>query len=481
MRMSAAWGRSAALRRMAGIGAGVVLAAVATGASGPGGGVPDAYGGTPADVPFDQGAVPDVATGALARPTSSSGLPQPAVGDLSWTDIPPAALRAYRRAEIILRSSAPGCGLDWEILAGIGRVESDHGRFGGATVNSDGTTTPPIYGVALNGEGDVAAISDTDNGTLDADQVWDRAVGPMQFLPSTWDVVGVDADDDGVANPFDLDDAALAAGVYLCAGDVDLQDRAQLRAALWRYNPSDEYVALVLSYIDAYRRGGAPPATPVPTPVDTVPTLDKIPDRPAHPPTSRPDDPTTATPTDFDGPAPPPSDDPRPPPPSDDPTPPPPSDDPTPPPPSDDPTPPPPSDDPTPPPPSDDPTPPPPSDDPTPPPPSDDPTTSPPPSDDPELTDVSGTLQRSEDGVDWTLDGATVLDFGPDDYVNNQPAEHDYDGDGTVETVVEELNGLAGQQVQLQVDETDSGDVVYTIDGMEYRPADGSAAPWESA
>ena len=81
---------------------------------------------------------------------------------------------------------------------------------------------PGIYGVALDGTQQVALIKDTDAGQYDADAKYDRAVGPMQFIPSTWSVVGVDADGDAQRNPQDIDDAALATAVYLCSGEDDL-------------------------------------------------------------------------------------------------------------------------------------------------------------------------------------------------------------------------------------------------------------------
>ena len=116
--------------------------------------------------------------------------------------------------------------MPWTLLAGIGRVESDHGRYGGSELGTDGLPRPAIVGIALNGVGPVAAIADTDNGRWDGDKVWDRAVGPMQFIPSTWQYAGRDGDGDGVENPNDLDDAALAAADYLCpsSGSV-LPDR----------------------------------------------------------------------------------------------------------------------------------------------------------------------------------------------------------------------------------------------------------------
>jgi Transglycosylase SLT domain len=274
-------------QRLLGIGTGVLLVTLATGARGPVSGSIEAFAKPSARVPITLDALPHITKGVVPdtrRPTTTT---PPASNDTESTEIPAPALRAYKTAELIMKSSAPGCGLDWEILAGIGRVESDHGRFGGAVVATDGTSSPQIYGVPLNGVGDVAAIRDSDGGALDGDTVWDRAVGPMQFLPTTWDVVGVDADGDGVKNPHDLDDAALAAAVYLCAGDVDLRDRAQLREALLRYNPSTEYVDLVLSYIEAYRNSEPIPITVNP-PIDQVPPLDETPGGPVHPPSSQP-------------------------------------------------------------------------------------------------------------------------------------------------------------------------------------------------
>lgn len=171
------------------------------------------------------------------------------------TDIPFAALAAYKRAETVLAETGPGCHLSWPVLAGIGRVESNHGRYAGSQVYSDGSTHPHIVGLPLNGVGPVAEIADTDGGRLDGDPTWDRAVGPMQFIPTTWAVVGLDGDGDGVRDPHDLDDAALAAGVYLCGGDRDMSTTEGLRAAIYSYNHSQDYVDLVLSYAQRYEAG----------------------------------------------------------------------------------------------------------------------------------------------------------------------------------------------------------------------------------
>ena len=148
----------------------------------------------------------------------------------------------------------PSCKLPWNLVAAIGRVESNHGRSNGNTLSAEGLAQPGIYGAPLNGNG-VAKISDTDNGALDKDTVWDRAVGPMQFIPGTWTNVGVDSDNDGKKNPQDIDDAATAAGIYLCAGSDDLSTDGGARSAVHRYNHSNSYVDLVMKISAAYAAG----------------------------------------------------------------------------------------------------------------------------------------------------------------------------------------------------------------------------------
>jgi membrane-bound lytic murein transglycosylase B len=195
-----------------------------------------------------------------ARPTvikSSVKQRVAAISQLTRFDVPAAAVSAYRSAARVMRSADPGCHLSWGVLAGIGQVESNHGRFGGSTLRVDGTTTRTILGPALNGHG-VARIPDTDGGRLDGDNRWDRAVGPMQFLPSTWAVVGVDGDHDGRVNPNDIDDAALAAGVYLCASGNDFRSPRQATAAVMTYNHSASYARLVLALAAAYDAGRVP-------------------------------------------------------------------------------------------------------------------------------------------------------------------------------------------------------------------------------
>ncbi len=207
-----------------------------------------------------------VDTGAVARRVKAAGdqrlegaSPTPPDAlvdvDLDELDIPRAALVAYQVAATTMRQADAECGIDWTVLAAIGRVETDHGRHAGSRLGADGISKPLIRGVALTGKGPVAQIRDTDGGRLDGDKKWDRAVGPMQFLPSTWGYAGVDADGDGVRSPDNINDAALGAAVYLCAAPGRLDRPAGLRAAVLRYNPSDAYVDLVVRLAKAYGKG----------------------------------------------------------------------------------------------------------------------------------------------------------------------------------------------------------------------------------
>ncbi len=173
----------------------------------------------------------------------------------SANGIPSSALAAYQRAETVINSADKACNLTWQLVAAIGRVESNHGRFGGNALDDQGVAQPGIFGKALNGKSNTSVIRDTDAGQLDNDTAFDRAVGPMQFIPSTWSVVGVDADNDGQRNPQDIDDAALASAVYLCSGDNDLSTVSGQRAAVYRYNHSTAYVNLVLRIMNNYLAG----------------------------------------------------------------------------------------------------------------------------------------------------------------------------------------------------------------------------------
>jgi membrane-bound lytic murein transglycosylase B len=114
---------------------------------------------------------------------------------------------------ILYVSGATRCpGLPWTVLAGIGKVESDHGR--GGEVSPAG------------------------------------AEGPMQFMPATWAVYGIDGDGDGVADIWDPADAVPSAGHYLCVNGGG--SPATLSNAIWNYNHDNGYVRLVLAWAARY-------------------------------------------------------------------------------------------------------------------------------------------------------------------------------------------------------------------------------------
>jgi membrane-bound lytic murein transglycosylase B len=198
-------------------------------------------------------------TAPVPGPAASEGpgLPRPDVG---WVDrtarrtgIATTALSAYASADLGLGGDQPRCRLSWATLAGIGYVESRHGTIGGRLLGGDGRPgLTPIFGVHLTGEGPVARIADTDDGRLDGDHRYDRAVGPMQFLPSTWRRWGSDGDGDGAADPQDLDDAAYSAGRYLCASGVPLDSAVSWTRAVLSYDPSAGYLRDVLAAANAY-------------------------------------------------------------------------------------------------------------------------------------------------------------------------------------------------------------------------------------
>ncbi|MGW1563537.1 lytic murein transglycosylase [Streptomyces sp. NPDC002144] len=166
--------------------------------------------------------------------------------------VPATVFAAYRHAEAELGRTAPGCGLRWQLLAAIGQVES--GQAGGGRVTSDGTTVTPVLGPRLDG-GAFAVVRDTDGGAYDGDAVYDRAVGPMQFIPSTWARWGADGNGDGRSDPDNVFDAALAAGRYLCAAGRDLSEAAGLDRAILGYNHSAAYLRTVRAWYAYFLEG----------------------------------------------------------------------------------------------------------------------------------------------------------------------------------------------------------------------------------
>lgn len=210
----------------------------------------------PADVPVTS---PGTVTGPDAPATGVTG---PGIADSvdpGWLDsvsaasgVPRRALAAYAGAALRLATEQPGCNLGWTTLAGIGQIESGHASHGGTTLLADGTTDKSIRGPALDGI-DFMAIPDTDGGAWDGDTTWDRAVGPVQFIPSTWARWGADGNGDGVSDPNQIDDAVLAAGRYLChSGDLSGVDG--WRAAIFSYNHDNSYVDAVAEQANRYAR-----------------------------------------------------------------------------------------------------------------------------------------------------------------------------------------------------------------------------------
>jgi membrane-bound lytic murein transglycosylase B len=190
------------------------------------------------------------ATGHVAAATPQSRYDDWSVTTSASTGVPARALSAYAAAQAETARTQPECGLSWPTLAGIGYVESDNGGHGDGLLAS-GRPLTPIVGVRLTGAGPVSNVSDTDGGELDGDRSVDRAVGPMQFLPSTWASWASDGDGDGVFDPQDIDDAALAAARYLCAsGDLRTPD-GWTRAVL-SYNHSIDYLNAVFAASSAF-------------------------------------------------------------------------------------------------------------------------------------------------------------------------------------------------------------------------------------
>lgn len=166
------------------------------------------------------------------------------------TGIPQRALAAYAFAHAVIAEAEPDCGVDWATIAAIGSIESRHGSHGGAVLDEHGAVSPAIIGPALDGD-EFAAIEDTDGGLLDGDTVWDRAVGPMQFIPSTWAQWASDASGDGVADPQQIDDAAVTTARYLCASGP-MTSAEGWRAAVYSYNHDDDYVDAVAGVANQY-------------------------------------------------------------------------------------------------------------------------------------------------------------------------------------------------------------------------------------
>lgn len=181
------------------------------------------------------GAVSAVNPRWIRRTAAAAGIPLP-------------AMRAYARASVL----APRrCRIGWTTLAGIGWVESQHGTIGDRALGDDGHSSEPILGPALDGGLYAAVPATRDSARWHGDRQWDHAVGPMQFIPSTWRTWRIDGDDDGLADPNDIDDAALAAANYLCRSG-DLTTGGTWARSILSYNHSTDYVLNVYTAADTY-------------------------------------------------------------------------------------------------------------------------------------------------------------------------------------------------------------------------------------
>ena len=231
---------------------------------------------------------PAAAVLAIAKPRSQGQpgiVPVPLAPRATAGPIPLLAWQAYHRA-----AAGSGCKLPWYVLAGIGKIESNHGRYGGAQFDVTGTVHPSIFGPPT---------------------AYGRAMGPMQFIPPTWASYATDGNNDDVTNPQNIFDATKAAAHYLCnAGGPDLSGLAAQRRAVFAYNHLDSYVADVLAFAAAYQHSQPervvhlvpivypkPAVKVVPT---TSPSRGPVPvsaSRTSAPPTSRTTVPTTASST----------------------------------------------------------------------------------------------------------------------------------------------------------------------------------------
>src|ERR1700761_1528159 len=191
----------------------------------------------------------------IAAATKSAPAPPVAVvNSSSALGIPSIALAAYRNSEQQMAMSDPGCGISWNLLAGIGRIESGHAN--GGVPDARGTAIQPIYGPALDGTlpGNEVIVQSSAGGRVS----YARAMGPMQFLPGTWARYASDGDGDGAADPQNLFDSTLAAARYLCSGGLNLRDQSQVMAAILRYNNSTSYARNVVGWAAAYATGVVP-------------------------------------------------------------------------------------------------------------------------------------------------------------------------------------------------------------------------------
>lgn len=219
------------------------------------------------ELPTTLPAAPEQVLPASAQQSVTEQTPIAELTDSSWldataevTDIPRRVLAAYAGASLRVAQTYPECQLGWNTIAGIGAVETLHGTYRGASTDESGLVTPKIFGPALDGSPGVMAVEDSDRGELDDDTEWDRAVGPLQFIPSTWDYIGQDGNADGKREPHQIDDAALTTAVYLCQGQRDTSTDEGWQRGVLAYNRSVAYANQVANHAETYRQAASPRA-----------------------------------------------------------------------------------------------------------------------------------------------------------------------------------------------------------------------------
>ena len=168
--------------------------------------------------------------------------------------VPEIAVQAYGYAQVVMDRTDPACHVTWTTLAAVGQKESRHGQAGGAKLGEGGRSVPPIVGPLLDGKGGRAEVKDTDAGAFDGDSRFDRAMGPLKLMPSMWSAQAIDADTDGILDPYDIDDAALALARLLCSGNDDLSVGTGWNAAVARYHSGTSYARDLFAIADDYGR-----------------------------------------------------------------------------------------------------------------------------------------------------------------------------------------------------------------------------------
>ncbi|WP_420000663.1 hypothetical protein [Streptomyces boninensis] len=182
----------------------------------------------------------------LSGASGASGDPAQVPAFPAHVGIPANALAAYRHAEASLMVTYPESRIGWQLLAGMGMVASEHAR--GGALDEAGTMAAGAAGP-------------------------ERGVGPMGFDPSVWALWGIRAaripsgGRDGVGegaggagavgDPMNIYDAALSAGLCLCAGGGDLRDEATARGALEGFDAAEGYADAVIAWTESYALEGS--------------------------------------------------------------------------------------------------------------------------------------------------------------------------------------------------------------------------------